>query len=157
LNKAYTNPNIPGITPDFSAIDTGKAKFRYTLAPGVSSNYAGFIDNNPGDLTNARLNAPAGQALRFRNPSDSAELRLIIPTTYYSNIVIKYALQSSSAASGQKTQLFDYSTDAGFSWKTNGLSITSLDVTQSKFQGNNWGFVTININDTTVNNNWDVI
>ncbi|MEI8135663.1 MAG: T9SS type A sorting domain-containing protein [bacterium] len=157
LLTAYRNPGVPAMTPDFTVQDTVKSKLAYTLYPGTSSNYAGFIDNNAGDLTNARNSNIAGQSLRFRNPSDSAELRLIIPTTNYKNIVVKYALQSSSAASGQKTQLFDYSTDGGLTWKTSGLSIASLDVTQSSFQGSNWGLVIVNLNDTTVNNNWDLV
>ena len=158
LLTAFHNPGIPQLTADFTAIDTNTAKLAYTLAPGTSQNYAGFIDNNPGDLTNSRNSAPAGQALRFRNPSDSAELRLYAPTTNYTNIVIKYALQSSSAASGQSRQLFDYSIDGGYSWLTKGLSITSLDVTQSQFQGSNWGFVTVSFpNDTMVNNNYNFV
>ena len=158
LAAAYHNPNIPSITPDFSTIDTGRVKLVYTLFPGTSGSYAGFIDNNAGDLTNVRNGAAAGQSLRFRNPSDSAELRLYIPTATYKNIVIKYALQSSSAASGQKTQLFDYSINGGVTWKTSGLSITSLDVTQSIFQGTNWGLVIINLaNDTLANNNYDLV
>ncbi len=158
LTTAYHDPNIPPLYASYSAIDTSSARDVYMLAPGTSPAYAGFIDNNPGDLTNARNGALAGQSLRFRNPSDSAELRLYIPTINYKNIVIKYALQSSSAASGQKTQLFDYSTDGGNTWKTSGLSITSLDVTQPQFQGSNWGFVTVNLaSDSTVNNNFNVI
>ncbi|MFI5263229.1 MAG: T9SS type A sorting domain-containing protein [Candidatus Kapaibacterium sp.] len=158
LTTAYHNPGIPPLKADFSTIDTIGAKLVYTLAPGTSPNYAGFIDNNPGDLTNARNGAPTGQSLRFRNPSDSSELRLYMPTNNYKNIVVKYALQSSSVASGQKTELFDYSIDGGATWKTSGLSITSLDVTQPQFQGTNWGFVTVDLSaDTTVNNNYYVV
>jgi hypothetical protein len=158
LNTAYHNPSIPGITPDFTTQDTGKTKLAYTLSPGTSTNYAGFIDNVAGDLTNARNGAVAGQALRFRNPSDSAELRLVVPTLGYTNIVVKYALQSSSVQSGQQVQIFDYSTDGGVLWKTTGLSIGSLDVKQAIFQGSNWGLVTVNLaSDTTVNNNWNFI
>ncbi len=161
LTAAYHNPNIPAIKADFSQIDTNKATVAYTLFPGTSSTYTGYIDNVAGDTMNSRLGATAGQALRFRNPSDSAELRLYIPTNNYSNISVKYELLSSSTTSGQKTQLFSYSTDSGVTWKgrangltVNGANVDTLDVTQSKYQGASWGLVTIGFGgDTTVNNN----
>src|SRR2546423_12602487 len=78
LNKAYNNPGIPPLPADFTINDPAKVNAVYWLT-AKNQNYTGFIDNNAGDTTNARNGAVAGQSLRFRNPSDSAELRLYIP------------------------------------------------------------------------------
>src|SRR5436309_5257768 len=102
LNKAYNNPNIPPLPADFTILDPSKVNAVYWLTAN-NHNYAGFIDNNAGDTTNARNSSAAGQSLRFRNPGDSAELRLYIPSTRYKNLTLKWAVQTSSAASGQKT------------------------------------------------------
>ena len=156
LLAAYHNPGIPSLPADFSLVDTGHID--YTLEPGTSPDYPGYIDNVAGSTANAQLGAPAGQSLRVRNPSDSMELRVAIPTTGYKNIVIKYALESSSTNSGQLTELFDYSPDGGTTWKTSGLTVQgqnvdTLDVTDSTFQGANWGLVTIGLTDPGTSNN----
>jgi hypothetical protein len=155
LTTAYHNPGIPALTADYSAIDTSKAKMAYVLEPGTASSYAGYIDNVASAAdSNLRMAAVAGQALRIRNPSDSMELRFYIPSTNYSHLALTYELESSSATSGQLTEVFDYSTDSGATWKTTGLNIDSLDVTQAQYQGALWGLVKLNFGtDVTVNNN----
>ncbi len=165
LITAYHNPGIPALKADYSAIDPSKALCVYTLVPGASANYAGYIDNNAGGTTNARLSTGPGQALRFRNPSDSSELRFTIPTTNFKNIVINYALESSSTTSGMLTELFDYSPDGGTTWKK-GMTVVgqsrtdSLDVSQTMYQGALWGLVTLTFpvaDSANVNNNPNLV
>ncbi len=172
FNKVTARVNIPApaIKADYSFIDTNRAVVQYDTIPGTPKAYVdsintnsksnGAIDNVAGDTVNARLGFVASNALRVRNPSWSSELRVYMPTTLYSNITIQYALQSSSAGSGQHTQVFAYSTDSGATWKTSGLTVNganvdTLDCTQSKYvQTVGYGLVTISLaGDTTVNNN----
>ncbi len=155
LTGAYRNPGIPDLKASFSAIDTNKAVIAYKLVTGASAAYAGYIDNVAGTDTNTRLGitATTNNALRFRNPSDSAYMQIYIPTKGYRNIVMSYVLQSSSTTSGMLTQNFDYSIDSGATWKTSGLNINTLDVSQAKYQGSNWGLVSINFSADTAGTN----
>ena len=152
LTTAFHNPGIPSIPADYSVFPANPATFVYWLDPKASSNYGGYIDNvAPGDTGNARLGAPGSNALRVRNPSDSMEMRFYISTLGYQDIHISYALQSSSTTSGQLVEYFDISSDSGKTWQ---YGYTSLDVTQDKYQGTNWGLVQLNFSgDTTINNN----
>ncbi len=142
---------------DYSLIDTNAATISYVLRGSPS--YAGYIDNVAADTTNAQLGIYTRNALRVRNPSDSMELRINIPSTGYQTPVVRYALESSSTTSGQLTELFDYSVDGGTTWRTsqltvNGFAIDTLDVTQAQYQGTSWGLVQIGFgNDQDVNNN----
>jgi hypothetical protein len=117
-----------GIPADYSTLDTAKAKLYYRAYPGTSGTYLTYMDNVGGDTVNQRMNTIAGNAFRARNPSDSMQLMLYIPTSHYKNIKISYACEKSSIASGAYQQNYDYSTDAGTTWKTTGLSI-KLDST----------------------------
>ena len=134
LANTYTASTIAnsfknvGITADYSVLDTAKAKIYYRTFNGVSDAYLTFFDNVGGDTMNARMNAPAGLGFRARNPSDSMQLLLYIPTQHYKNVKVSYACEKSSIASGAYQQNFDYSLDAGKTWKTSGLNIT-LDST----------------------------
>ncbi len=165
----YLVPNVPHIKADYSSIDTSTAYLEYYLDPGTSNTFgvANGTDNidpvaSAAD-SNLRNGAVAGQALRVRNPVDSIQLRWHIPSTGYKNLVITYELESSSTASGDSTQIYDYSVDGGTTWKNatitvNGVKVDTLDVTQTQYQGAIWGLVTITFgNDTMVNNNPDLI
>ncbi len=160
LSVADTFPHIPLLKASYSLIDTNKAYIAYIPQTGATtkSSDSAWIDNVAGIALNAKQGATAGQALRVRNPTDMMELRFYIPTTNYDNIVVQYALLSSSASSGQGTQAFDYSVDSGVTWKTstltvNGAKVDTLDVTQAVYQGSAFGLVTIGFGaDTTVNN-----
>ena len=163
LVAAFNNPSIPPLNADWSKLDASKAQILYVREPGVSPTYIGYIDNVAGgDSLNLRMGATAGQALRVRNPTDSMELRFLLPTTGYKNIVLKYALQSSSTTSGMLVQAFDYSVDGGTNWKTksagmtvNGVNNDTLDVTQAQYQSTtSFGLVTITFGgDKSVENN----
>ncbi|MFI5263227.1 MAG: hypothetical protein ACHQM6_01790, partial [Candidatus Kapaibacterium sp.] len=175
LTAKYTHPNIPHIMPDYPSGDT--AYLEYYLLPGTSatwaisgpdSNNAGGIqiDNVAGDTTNARQGAVAGTGIRFRNPTDSSELRWHIPSTGFSNLVVKFTTQTSSIASGDSVQDYSYSTDGGKTWQNTGMTVNgapghTLDLTQG---GNatsiylSFSPVTVTFGSaTTVNNNPNLI
>jgi hypothetical protein len=144
LTAKYTHPNIPHIPADYTAEDS--AYLEYYLLPGTSATWAisgpdsnndgGVqIDNVAGDTTNARQGAIAGTGIRFRNPTDSAEIRWHIPSTGFSNLVVKYATQTSSEASGDSVQDYSYSVDGGKTWDSTGMTVNgapghTLDLTQ---------------------------
>jgi len=113
-----------GTAADYSSLDTAKAKIYYRTFNGTSNAYMTFFDNVGGDTVNSRMNTAAGNAFRARNPSDSMQLYFYIPTSHYKNIKISYACEKSSYHAGQFQQNYDYSIDAGTTWKTSGLNIT---------------------------------
>ena len=144
--------DIAGISADFSTISTSTAKVLYAKQAGVSSAYTTSIDSiypltTDYDTVNLRMGAPAGIALRVRNPSDSMNLLFYMPTTRYKNIKLNYASQSSSVSKGQLRQVFAYSTDSGATWKTSGLSMPSDSAWLIYHR------TTVTFSDTTVNNN----
>lgn len=166
----YKVPNVPHIDADYSLLDTSKAFLEYYLEPGTSSSYgsANGSDNLDGvasaDTSNLRLGASSGDGLRVRNPVDSIQLRWHIPSTGYNNLVIKFAVESSSTGSGDSTQIYSYSTDAGVTWKSasitvNGANVDTMNTTSNPLmQGTNWGLVTVTFgSDLTVNNNPNLI
>ena len=181
FNKITAKVIIPAppIKSDYSYIDTNIAVIQYDTLPGTPKTYVdsintnknsnGAYDNVAGDATYAQLGFPAGNALRIRNPSWSSQLRVYIPTTFYSNPSLQYQLESSSTNSGQHWEVFAYSIDSGKTWRNhttgltvNGVSTDTLDVTQGgstgPYQGTNWGLVTIGFGgDTSVNNNPNLV
>ncbi|MEI8135666.1 MAG: T9SS type A sorting domain-containing protein [bacterium] len=153
ITKAYNNPNIPNFPADFSADASAVGDLAYTLQAGAPPTYAGYVDNVPGDLGNAKLGASAGSGFRVRNPTDMVELRFKIPTTNFKDIKINYVIELSSLSS-QRTRNFDYSADGGTTWKTAGLSKLS------EATANLTGFEPVAINfgtETSVNNNPNLI
>lgn len=127
--SSYTD-TIHGIPADYTTIDTAKVKILYAKMPGTSTAYISYIDNYATgtadhDTVNIRMGVVAGNALRTRNPSDSMQLLMYIPSTNYSHILLQYAGENSSVASGMLHQLYDYSVDSGATWRTSGLSVTS--------------------------------
>lgn len=158
-------PAVPNIKADYSLLDTNRAFLEYYLIPGTSNVYAGYIDNvSGGDTANLRNGAPAGLALRVRNPVDSIQLRWHIPSTGYQNLVVNFVVESSSPTSGDSTQVYSYSVDGGTTWKTtgmtvNGANVDTMDVADNAMmQGANWGLVTVTFgSDLTVNDNANLI
>ena len=159
LTTADTVPKVPRLKAFYSAIDTNAATIIDTLQPGASKYYVGWVDNVASDTTNSQLGDTSKVALRARNPTDSMEILMRIPSTGYKNLVLQYGMESSSTKSGQLVEVFDYSVDGGTTWKTSsltvqGANVDTLDVTNPIFQGTSWGLVTVTFgNDTTVNNN----
>jgi hypothetical protein len=94
------------------------------------------------------------------------ELRCFIPTTGYTGIVVKYALESSSTASGDSVDVFDYSVDSGKTWKNglangmkvNGRSFDTISTIPPVYQGTSWGLVSVDLSaDKSVENNPNLI
>ena len=48
-----------------------------------------------------------------------------MPTTGYQDIVLNYAVETSSSASGQRTDVFAYSLDSGITWQNAGMNLSS--------------------------------
>jgi hypothetical protein len=163
ITKADTVPNTPRIKATYSKLDTNAATITDTLQPGTSSHYVGWFDDVAGDTTNHQLGDLTKIALRARNPTDSMEVLMFLPSTGYKDLSVEYGLESSSTTSGQLVEFFDYSTDGGNTWKNSsltvqGLPVDTLDVTNPIFQGTSWGLVTVTFgDDTTVNNNPNLV
>ena len=122
---------IGRIDADFSAIDTSKARIYMTTFPGTSptwhSTSATIMDPvatvaADADTVNLRFGAIGGNGLRPRNQLDSAYLLFYIPSTGYHDVIFSYGSESSSVASGDTYQIFDYSVDSGVTWRTALLS-----------------------------------
>ena len=154
LTAAVAPSNFVPIHANWTSLDSTKALISYTPAYKVSSKYATWWDAYPttaadSDNYNTQRGAPAGNALRVRNPSDSMQLEFAFPTTHYKNITLKYGCEKSSLGSGQAKQVFDYSINGGANWRTAGLSIKSDSITNTWFN-----LITISLaNDTAINNN----
>ncbi len=174
LAGPYTHPNIPNIVADYTVLTPADSAYlEYYLLPGTSATWAisgpeannasgAQIDNVTGDTTNARMGDPAGTGIRFRNPTDSCELHWHIPSTGFTNLVLKFATQTSSIASGDSAQIYSYSVDGGKTWDSTGMTVNgapgyTLDLTQGGNANSiylNFAPVTITFgSNTAVNNN----
>jgi uncharacterized protein YjdB len=69
----------------------------------------GYMDNVTGSAVNARNGEAPGQGIRPRNPSDSMELYIQLPSSGFENIILSYAVQRSGQ--GMLKQVLYYSTD----------------------------------------------
>lgn len=141
---ALTNNVINPIDADYSSISTTTATVLYREQPGVSASWPTaanegicytYYDAYPTvagdyDTMNLRMGAAAGNALRTRNPSDSMELLIYMPTTHYSNILLQYGCERSG--SGMLDQLYDFSIDSGHTFSTTGLTMT-VDTVEPTF------------------------
>ncbi|MEC4051112.1 putative Ig domain-containing protein [Flavobacterium sp. SUN046] len=88
---------------------------------------AGYMDAfTPGYDVNAQNNEVAGSGIRARNPSDTRNLILTVPTTGYKKIVVQFAAAISS--SGATTQNYSYSID-GTNYTADGLSTSVFNPT----------------------------
>ena len=98
FTTVQVSPSIfPVIKANYSSLDTNKAILAYKPLAGTVGNLLTFWDAvSPGDTVNARMGQAAGVGFRPRNPSDSMQLMLYIPTSSYKNITIKFETQKSS-------------------------------------------------------------
>jgi len=148
LSGAVDPSTIAPLPADFAVQASSIVKMAYKTLPGVGPNYKTYWDAFTGCDTNDRLGNLAGNCLRLRNPSDSMQLVMNIPSTGYQAITIKYTVQRSSAGNGATIDSFSYSLDSGATWKTSGQSITSIPT------GVNWSSpVTVTITDPLADNN----
>jgi len=122
---------IGPIDADFSIHDTSKARIYMATFPGTSpgwhSIFTSYMDPDvtvaaDADTVNLRMGQTGGTAIRPRNPCDSNYLLFYIPTNNYQNIRLTWGAESSSLASGDTYEVFDYSVDSGVTWITAGLS-----------------------------------
>jgi len=72
-------------------------------------NNPGYMDDVSGTTVNTRFETPAGNGIRPRNPSDSMQLVMQLPTTGFKDIKLSYATQRSG--SGMLKQVLYYTTD----------------------------------------------
>ncbi len=150
-------PATASLAADYTAISSPLARLAYTPVPsGVSGAYLGYSDFGASatadyDTVNSQFGTVGGNYFRARNPSDSMQLLLYIPSTNYQNITIRYGTESSSLTSGDSAQIYAYSLDSGVTWNTAGLSVPSLNLNSSPFLAFAPGSVTIN--DPLANNN----
>ncbi len=98
---------IDSVSADvFSSIPVPHIKYRAAY-PNVID--AGYMDEVAGTVMNSRLGMPAGNGIRTRNPSDSMELVMPLPTTGFTDIILSYATQRSGQ--GMLKQVIYYTTD----------------------------------------------
>ena len=90
----------------------------YTILSGALAAYpgtgAGYMDSTVGSDINARLGHQAGQSLRVRNPSDTRELLLTLPTTGYRAVQLSYAVTRTT--NGARNQTIQYRTSNLGNW-----------------------------------------
>lgn len=113
--------NLDIVNADFSAT-TVKASLTYE-GTGL-----GYMDNfTPGYLLNTRNNDAEGLGLRTRNPSDTKNLVLTLPTVGYIKPIVQFA--TARSGSGATTQNYSYSVD-GTNFITTGLKVLSFNPNQ---------------------------
>ena len=74
----------------------------------------GYMDTTEGSEINTRLSQEAGNCLRVRNPSDTRELLLRLPTTGYKDIRLSYAVRRTP--NGAQAQTIEYRSDITSDW-----------------------------------------
>ena len=107
------------ITSDFS-INSTSASITYE---GIGAGYADQF--SPGSDLNARNNDAAGLGVRFRNPSNTRDVILSVPSNGYKDLILKFATYRTNT--GAQTQNYSYSID-GINFVSTGLNITSYEV-----------------------------
>jgi hypothetical protein len=104
---------VTAVNPDFTS-SAAQATITY------DGSGAGFMDGDTGGYTiNTRNNDPAENLLKVRNPSNTRNLTLTLPTTGFKKVVLQFALSRSN--NGATTQNYTYTTD-GTNYTTVGLS-----------------------------------
>jgi len=100
---------------------------------------------NDGTLINAQLDTVEGYGLRVRNPADTRELLLAMPSTGYNNLILRYAVTRTN--NGAQYQSIHYRTSPDGNWLLFG---DAIEVT-ADYQLETVDFSTI----TEINNNPD--
>lgn len=154
-----------------AGLDTGHIIYsRPSQKFGSTNTVDGILDNgNPGsyiyDYSNSNDSAGGNNFVRARNPGDSCEFQIFIPTTGYKNIAMDFAL-SASSPKGENYVIFSYSTN-GLAGPWNKLTKAmdtfniggvyrpdTLNVINPVTSGSNWYPVQLNFSsDPNVNNN----
>ena len=109
---------VTDVAPDYS-LSTATAQISY---PGSG---AGYIDAfTPGYALNARNGDIDGAGLRARNPSDTRELIMSLPTTGFKKVIVQFA--SARSGSGAATQNYSYTLD-GTNYVNTGLPVNTFN------------------------------
>ncbi len=135
--NSMTEGTVETVRPDHSILEGASITY-----PGSGLGYMDRV--NDGTTSNATPSVIAGFGLRVRNPSDSRELLLSLPTTGYQNIVFSYAVTRTTF--GVREQVVQYRTAALGPWQE--LTPT-VQVTEQ------WVVHTFNLDILEVNNNPD--
>lgn len=77
------------VESDYSVLESGSISY-----PGTGDGYMDRV--NEGTLLNARQDADEGRSLRIRNPSDTRELLLAVPTTGFERLHLTFAASRTS-------------------------------------------------------------
>jgi len=109
------------INPDLTLLPSSGACITY---PGTGAGYMDVF--TPGYDINSQNNDVAGTGLRSRNPSDTRNLVMSLPTSGYGSIVVQFATATTS--SGASTQNYSYTID-GTNFITEGLTTTTFNPT----------------------------
>ncbi len=137
---------VQSVESDFS-LTAAKATIQYRpINEGVAS--LGSMDDVAGSALNAHLNTAPGRGLRVRNPSDSMEMIIALPTNGVENVKFTYAVQRTN--NGMLNQLVEVSQDGEF-FETfgdpiqiveiAGFQFIELDFSGLSFANNNKDFV----------------
>ena len=129
------NGTIDSIAADLYAGTDAPYLYYRPSFPSVAT--GGFMDDVAGDVINARNNEPAGTGIRPRNPSDSMEVFVQLPTTGFANPVLSYATQRSG--SGMLKQVLSYT--------LNGT--TFIEHPDTVFVQTSWNLVTFDFSSIT--------
>lgn len=105
--------DLPGGTLSEVPADVSLLSGAIITYPGTGAGYMDRV-NDAGTTLNARMDQPAGRALRVRNPSDTRELVLALPTTGYQDVVLRYAVVRTD--NGAQEQRLSYRTAAAADW-----------------------------------------
>jgi hypothetical protein len=103
-NFNSTSGTLTSINPDYSLF-ASNAKITY---PGTG---AGLMDSfSPAYTNNLRFDDLGGAGIKVRNPSNTRDLIIVMPTDNFKNIVIQFAT-AKSGNSGATTQNYSYTID----------------------------------------------
>ena len=98
---------IQEIIPDHSLVEGAFISY-----PGSGDGYMDRVSD--GTTINGKNDVADGYGLRVRNPSDSRELQLAVPTTGYHNITLSYATKRTN--NGSRIQEIQYRSTGESSW-----------------------------------------
>ncbi len=154
---------LPAFNSDFSTT----ADLAILSYEGSGDGYMDMVEE--GSELNLQIEEPAGYGLRLRNPSDTRELILNLPSSGFQDLVLKYAVSRTN--NGARNQNIHFRTEENGSWKpfasnvvvTSEYQLVTLDFSKSARVNNNPHFaVRITFSDehaanTSGNNRFDNI
>ncbi len=100
---------VDSVVADFSVEAQAPWLYYQAAYPNVDPANLGYMDDVSGTELNIRMGEVDGEGIRPRNPSDSMELYIQLPTTAYDSIQFSYATHRSG--SGMLKQVLSYTTD----------------------------------------------